>query len=101
MPLNSWALFRDPAGFHESLSFLPERWLPKAMQEPSPFAQDQRLAVQPFSVGPRKCIGKHLAWAEMRLILARVVWAFDVEVVGESPKWAELRTFLLVEKEAA
>ena len=44
-------------------------------------------------------MGRHLAWAEMRLVLARLVWAFDVEATGKSLKWAELRTFLLVEKE--
>ena len=43
-------------------------------------------------------MGKHLAEAEMRLVLARLVWAFDIEETGKSPKWDELRTFLLVEK---
>lgn len=49
-------------------------------------------------MGPRQCLGRHLALAEMRLILARLVWAYDVETTGKSLKWAELRTFLLVEK---
>ena len=68
------------------------------MENPSPFANDHRHAVQPFSVGPRSCMGKHWAEAEMRLILARLVWAFDIEETGKSPKWDELRTFILVEK---
>lgn len=68
------------------------------MEEASPFARDQRHAVQAFSVGPRSCMGRHLAWAEMRLIIAKLVWTFDVESTGTSPKWADLRTFLLVEK---
>lgn len=68
------------------------------MEKPSPFAQDQRHAVQAFSVGPRSCMGRHLAWAEMRLIIARLVWTFDVETTGKSLKWSDLKTFLLVEK---
>lgn len=43
-------------------------------------------------------MGKQLAWAEMQLVLAKLIWAFDMETTGKSPKWAELRTFLLVEK---
>jgi cytochrome P450 len=43
-------------------------------------------------------MGEHLAWAEMRLILARLLWAFDVKVTGKQLRWEELRTFLLVEK---
>lgn len=35
----------------------------------------------------------------MRLILARLLWAFDIETAAETPvNWAKLRTFLLVEK---
>lgn len=35
----------------------------------------------------------------MRLVLAKLVWTFDVEVIeGKKVKWEELRTFLLVEK---
>lgn len=43
-------------------------------------------------------MGKHLAWAEMRLIIAKLVWAFDVESIDKSPNWSDLRTFILVEK---
>jgi hypothetical protein len=34
----------------------------------------------------------------MRLILARLVWAFDIETAETPVNWAKLRTFLLVEK---
>lgn len=44
-------------------------------------------------------MGQHLAWAEMRLILASLVWNFDFRAVpGKRLRWEELRTFLLVEK---
>ncbi|KDB21411.1 hypothetical protein H109_06659 [Trichophyton interdigitale MR816] len=98
--IQAYTLNRDPSFFHSATSFIPERWLPEASTNPkSPFYKDQRNAVQPFSVGPRECLGQHLAWAELRLILARLVWAFDFEAVeGKKLIWEELRTFLLVEK---
>jgi cytochrome P450 len=44
-------------------------------------------------------MGQHLAWAEMRLILAKLLFTFDLEAVaGKQFRWEELRTFLLVEK---
>lgn len=44
-------------------------------------------------------MGKGLAWAEMQLILTRILWAFDIEPTGgKQLRWEELRTFLLVEK---
>lgn len=44
-------------------------------------------------------MGIHLAWAEMRLILAKLLLVFDVEAVqGKRLRWEDLRTFLLVEK---
>jgi len=45
-------------------------------------------------------MGKNLAWAEMRLVLARLLLAFDLEAAGTPVKWENLRTFLLVEKKA-
>jgi cytochrome P450 len=42
--------------------------------------------LQPFSVGPRNCIGKNLAYAEMRLILAGVLWNYNLKLVED--KWA-------------
>lgn len=72
--------------------------MPEAEKPNSPYASDKRAGVLPFSAGPRSCLGKNLAWSEMRLILARLVWAFDIEGSGEALRWEDLRTFLLVEK---
>lgn len=44
-------------------------------------------------------MGQHLAWAEMRLVLSKLVWTFDLMAVPEKQlKWEDLRTFLLIEK---
>ncbi|KAI9643758.1 hypothetical protein NHQ30_007107 [Ciborinia camelliae] len=96
--LQSWTLFRDPNCFHNATSFIPERWLPEATHTDSPYSNDQRHVVQAFSAGPRICMGRNLAWAELRLIITRLLWAFDFEAAGQVLRWDQLRTFLLVEK---
>jgi cytochrome P450 len=79
---------------------LPERWLAKARESNSPFAADDQTALRPFSIGPRHCIGKNLAYLEMRLILARMVWAFDISGggIGKDVRWEDQKTYMLVEK---
>jgi cytochrome P450 len=64
--------------------FHAERWL-----EDKRFVSDNRKARQPFSAGPRNCIGKNLAYAEMRLLLASLLWHFDLELAEESKDWME------------
>ena len=40
-----------------------------------------------------------LAWAEMNLILAKVIWAFDMELgKGTKEDWSDQRVWLLHEK---
>ena len=99
--IQAYALNRDGGYFHRPDSFHPERWL--AESKDSAFGKDRRDGFQPFSIGPRSCIGQNLAWAEMRLILAKLVWNFDFEAAkdpGRRLDWEDLRTFLLVEKRA-
>ena len=80
--------FRDP------FSFRPERWL----GEPS-FESDQRASREPFSVGPRNCIGKNMAYAEARLLLAKLIWHFDISDSGQNEGWLEkCRIFRLWDK---
>ena len=95
-------MHREPTSFHAPTSFCPERWLPEATENPnSPFYNDKRHAFQPFTIGPHSCIGQNLAWAEMRVALAKVLWSFDVAAPADKTKrvvWEDLRTFLLIEK---
>ena len=73
--MQQYAACRSELNFHRPDKFLPERWLGEAE-----FKDDRRNASQPFSVGIRNCIGRQLAYAEMRLTLARVIWRFDLEL---------------------
>ena len=84
---------RSASNFHRPHSFLPERWLPPSSTSstttPSPYASDSPTSSQPFSHGPRKCLGEQLAYLEMRLIMAKTLWNFDFELKKESEDWVE------------
>jgi len=70
------------SNFRDADAFVPERWL----NDPK-YANDKKSAFQPFSFGPRNCLGKNLAYAEMRLILAKIIWSFDLELQPQSVNW--------------
>ncbi|KAI9652378.1 MAG: hypothetical protein M1831_006856 [Alyxoria varia] len=81
--VNHSACYRDPANFREPDAFHPERWLDVGKYpEAKAFEDDIKNAMQPFSFGPRNCIGKNLAKAEMRVALGRLLWGFDLEPEG-------------------
>jgi len=82
--VNQWSANHSPSNFKDPYQFIPERWL----GDPA-FIDDKRKVMQPFSVGPRNCIGQNLAYAEMRVILARILWNFDMELCEESQDWME------------
>lgn len=92
----------SPEHFHEPSEFCPERWLKVNTEDStSPFFADNREAVQTFSVGPRSCIGKRIALAELRLVLSRMVWKFDLEEVDSASgklKWESQRDFTVIER---
>lgn len=77
---------RSPKYWKNGDTFIPERWIGKN-------DEDVLEASKPFSIGPRGCIGKNLAYMEMRMILAKLVWRFDLELVNEreeAGKWGWL-----------
>lgn len=133
MGVPQWASYQSERNFRNPDQFVPERWL----DDPE-YAHDVRDILQPFSVGPRNCLGKKyvillpgsaslialqfyhrlaqvlcyiddqsksltsnsLAYAEMRLILARLLWNFDLELMPESRNWKDQKIYTLWEKGA-
>lgn len=80
--VSHYAAYHSEANFKDADSFVPERWL----DDPE-FANDKRSACQPFSFGPRNCLGKNLAYAEMRLVMSKMIWTFDLELDNSSQDW--------------
>ncbi|KAI9660595.1 MAG: hypothetical protein M1821_009947 [Bathelium mastoideum] len=94
-----YPMFHHSDHWESPMEYRPERFL----KENSPaFAGDMRYMkraspesdevdrlelLQPFNVGPRNCLGRNLAYAEMRLILSRMIFNFDMELVNPDQDW--------------
>lgn len=94
----AWAANYDPANFTRPNEFLPERW---SNPKPKEFEHDNKDGIfQPFSMGPRNCLGRNLAYAEMRVTLAKLLWSFDLSAPANfNETWVETqKTFILWEK---
>lgn len=72
---HGWSQTHSPLNWTQPDGFVPERWL----DTDGTYAGDKQEASQPFSLGPRGCIGKHLSYLELRLILGNLLWHYDLE----------------------
>lgn len=88
-----YPMYRSSRHFTNPNTYAPERFL--GVEE---YANDKRSIIQPFSVGPRNCIGQNLAWAEIRTILVRLVWHFEMELEDDSVNWGNQKVFILWQK---
>lgn len=66
----------------------------------SPSTSDDQSAFQPFHLGWHSCIGQAVAYAEMRLVVARLVYAFDIQLADPTDgwDWKKQKTFVFWEK---
>ncbi|KAI4122513.1 MAG: hypothetical protein LQ338_005782 [Usnochroma carphineum] len=86
--VHHYSTFHHPDNFYQPANFLPERWLPGTRDAP-PFANDNKGCMQPFSFGPRNCLGKNIARAEMRLLFAKLLFRFDWRLQPGQEKWIQ------------
>lgn len=91
--VNHWATYQSTANFLNPSQFVPERFLGDAK-----YAGDKIEALQPFSMGPRNCIGKNLAYHEMRLLLTMMLVSFDLQLEEESRGWKDQKVFIFWDK---
>ncbi|KAM7185510.1 cytochrome P450 [Naviculisporaceae sp. PSN 640] len=77
---HAWTLARDEANFANPSVFNPDRWL-------DPESTDVKAASQPFVLGPRACIGQNFALMEVYLIVAKMFWKYDMELVNTDLDW--------------
>ncbi|RYO91774.1 hypothetical protein DL762_001993 [Monosporascus cannonballus] len=70
-----YALHHNERYFPAPFEYAPERW------SASETSEDQRKlmhdAFAAFSLGPRSCPGKAMAYLEMSLVIAKLIWYFD------------------------
>ncbi|QSZ31009.1 hypothetical protein DSL72_000570 [Monilinia vaccinii-corymbosi] len=92
-----YAIHHHPTYYPSPFTFLPERWIASSSaqhitHESLALAQS---AFCPFSIGPRGCIGKAVAYVELMTSLARVVFLYEMRVaegytVGEGGEHLEV-----------
>jgi len=87
--------FTLPSNFALPNCYLPERWLPANHPDrPKSTLSDKQDAFQPFGFGAKACIGKGLAYAELKLVLARFIWHFDFELLDNGFAFEKQKAFI-------
>lgn len=88
-----YAIHHNAKYFPQPFEYRPERWI---INSPNVTEQDvdlARSAFCPFSIGPRGCIGKGMAYMELRTTLAMTLFMYDMRLapgsrLGEGrPDW--------------
>ncbi|KAI0265038.1 high nitrogen upregulated cytochrome P450 monooxygenase 2 [Gloeopeniophorella convolvens] len=91
--LNTYMIQRDPRNFSAPDSFLPQRWLASKSEDPasSGITVHNAAAFFPFSYGETSCVGKNLAFLEMRIVAAWLVQRYDFRLpsAGKVGKWED------------
>ncbi|KAF5535059.1 cytochrome P450 monooxygenase [Fusarium phyllophilum] len=78
--ISTYALHHNPTYFPDPFVFQPSRWLVGSDTEDCE-ENSVRLAQSafaPFSIGPRSCLGKGLAYAELTLSIATLLRKYDM-----------------------
>ncbi|PLB42473.1 cytochrome P450 [Aspergillus candidus] len=87
--MHHYSCNRSAANFYQPDNFFPERWLEDKDER---FLSDQKEACRSFSHGPRNCLGKNLAYAEIKLIVTNFFWNFDIQSQPGIKNWADQHT---------
>ncbi|KAI0010008.1 cytochrome P450 [Xylariaceae sp. FL0662B] len=74
----TYSLHHNEEYFPEPFVFRPERWLTRD----EAVLSRMHSAFCPFSLGPRGCAGKPMAYLEASLVIAKTLWRFDFEAAS-------------------
>lgn len=80
-----YTIHHNAAYYPEPFTYRPERWIAGSHKDPAGGVAvsegdvaTAQSAFCPFSVGPRGCIGKGLAYTELSTTIARVLFMYDL-----------------------
>lgn len=74
-----FSMHRDSRNFYDPDDFIPDRWI----NDPVDSKPHNAKAFSPFGYGVTSCIGKNLAFMEMRVVLAQFLRKFDFAMKPE------------------
>ena len=87
LQIHLYSIGRSEAHFAQADEFIPERFFSR------PELVRHKDAFSPFSMGPYGCIGKNLAYMQIRLLTAYLIMRFDVHLApGEDGQDLLLRS---------
>jgi len=70
---HTWTMHRNAENFYKPERYIPDRWITKKQPH-------NEKAFTPFGFGATSCIGKNLAFMEMRIVLAQFVLKFNFDI---------------------
>ena len=79
----TYTIHHNETYYPDPFAFKPERWIPDPTMSKESLEISQS-AFCPFGVGRTSCVGKYLAYQEMGIMVARLVWQFDMRVQPDS-----------------
>jgi cytochrome P450 len=102
--ISCYAMFKSSDHFSDPEAFKPERFLVQSDVKSSDrgtSSRDDMSAFHPFGLGPRGCLGQPLAMLEMRLLLALLLFRYDIGLSRDkSPrKWTDQKIYWTWEKQ--
>ncbi|KAK9772684.1 putative Cytochrome P450 [Seiridium cardinale] len=87
--MQNYSLHRNEALFPNPEEFRPERWLQATAE--------MKKGLAPWGLGSRVCMGMHLAYIEMRLMLAAMIGNFEVVLpAGFDPATMRMRNLWFI-----
>lgn len=81
----TYTIHHNAQYWDDPFSYMPERWL--RSEDNKAEVSPRRRPFIPFSIGPRSCVGKPLAYAQSMLTLARLLWEFDIRRADSEEGW--------------
>lgn len=72
-----YAIHHNEAYYPDPYTFIPERWIITGSENSSEDVERAQRAWNPFSIGPRGCIGRGLALMEISLTTARLMRSLE------------------------
>ena len=91
-----YAIHHNPLYYPNPFSYHPERWI-NGDSTTAESVELARSAFSAFSIGPVGCVGKNLAYLELMVTMARVLWALDIkdmtDTTHRTPEESYLRKY--------
>lgn len=86
----SYAIHHRERYYPDAFTYNPSRWIASENGGKSPEQQAQQLrlaksAFNAWSVGNRNCVGRSMAYLEVSVVLARLLWSFDMRLSKDNP----------------